>query len=925
MNSVEKEGPVGASPPSQANGSVKEKQGNTTMERQERQAESNVTPFPAIPKRTRPEVDMTVFTKSGGHLSKEIYLVNGRVEKDGSKCRMSDGVAARAVLGGKSGRPSSGLAGLIESLKRNQAIALGRLGEGIGSSVAIATKRRADPNSDTCVARSADNIGYSPGKPAFMLLDTDTKGAPPTVRGKLAEVGIEAMVAEVLPEITSTDRVFRASTSAGLFVKATEEPIGDAGGSHLYLLVKDGTDIERALKVLAQRLWLAGHGWIALARDGRMLPRQPVDTTVAGPERLVFEGGPILGADLGQDEEARRPRPTAGTAMETRVALPDLTKKERKDYDALVAAAEKAAEPEAAQVRTAYIEAEAEKLVKAGATPEAARATIEARSRGDLAGTDIIELADRTVAIVAEILTDPTKYHGKACADPVEGPGYGRSTAIIYCNQPEPIIRSFAHGEAIYRLHAGEAPKAKDIFSETTPYQTALTILTRDFTTDGHRAIHYHNSSWRRWSGKHYPDIEDGEIRQSLYRCLDNSLARIRVGDQTSIAPFNPTPAKVNCVIDALKAETHTSKEVIMPSWLDGTSIAPTELVPCQNGLLHLQTLKLYPHSPTYFNANVLSFDYDPCTREPMEWLKFLGQIMPDDAEAISCLQEMFGLLLTSETKYQKIFMVVGPKRCGKGTIARVLVSLLGRDNTCSPTLASLSEHFGMTPLIGKQLATISDARLDAKSNKAVILERLLSVSGEDDLTIDRKHITAWNGRLSARFLILTNEVPTLPDMSGAFAGRLVVWELKESFFGREDLGLTEKLIAELPGILNWSIEGWQRLRKRGYFVPPSSSAQIQKDVEDLSCSILPFVESLCVIGKSEMVSTDVIYAEYQDWCRAEGIDRPRTKTWLGRDLRTHDRSLKKRRIEGTDYYVGISVRGKDKNGALLGGVKRKF
>jgi putative DNA primase/helicase len=38
---------------------------------------------------------------------------------------------------------------------------------------------------------------------------------------------------------------------------------------------------------------------------------------------------------------------------------------------------------------------------------------------------------------------------------------------------------------------------------------------------------------------------------------------------------------------------------------------------------------------------------------------------------------------------------------------------------------------------------------------------------------------------------------------------------LTESFYGREDKALTEKLLTELPGILNWAIEGYVRRRLR--------------------------------------------------------------------------------------------------------------
>ena len=225
----------------------------------------------------------------------------------------------------------------------------------------------------------------------------------------------------------------------------------------------DGADIPRALAVLAQRLWLAGYGWIALARDGKLLVRQPMDTAVAGPERLVFEGGPVLGAGLGQDQEARRPRAMPGVALNTRTTIPDLTEDEQARYDALVAEAKEAIKPQADKVRAEYIEGEVEKLVKtAEVAKERARLFVLARSRGDLGGDDVIEFQDDTTATVAQILDNPSTYHGKACADPIEGRDYGRSTAAVYCDQGTPIVHSFAHGGSKYRLYAGDPPEELD-------------------------------------------------------------------------------------------------------------------------------------------------------------------------------------------------------------------------------------------------------------------------------------------------------------------------------------------------------------------------------------------------------------------------------------------------------------------------------
>ena len=111
------------------------------------------------------------------------------------------------------------------------------------------------------------------------------------------------------------------------------------------------------------------------------------------------------------------------------------------------------------------------------------------------------------------------------------------------------------------------------------------------------------------------------------------------------------------------------------------------DLIACRNGLLNIRSGALLPHTPYLFNVNSLPFDYDPEASRPEEWLKFLNQLWPDDKQSRRTLQEIFGLLLTPDTSHQKIFMTVGPKRSGKGTIGRVLTELLGKDNVVNPTL----------------------------------------------------------------------------------------------------------------------------------------------------------------------------------------------------------------------------------------------
>jgi putative DNA primase/helicase len=285
------------------------------------------------------------------------------------------------------------------------------------------------------------------------------------------------------------------------------------------------------------------------------------------------------------------------------------------------------------------------------------------------------------------------------------------------------------------------------------------------------------------------------------------------------------------------------------------------------------------------FTTNALDFDYDSNAPTPVRWLSFLQGLWPEDPPSIDLLQEWFGYCLTLDTRQQKMLLIVGPRRSGKGTIGRVLTQLAGQANVCGPTTTSLAGPFGLQPLIGKSLAIVSDARFHGESILTV-LERLLCISGEDTLTIDRKHMPSVTMTLPTRFVFFTNELHRLTDASAALAGRFLTLRLTRSFYGCEDMQLTEKLLTERPGILLWAIQGWLRLRDRGHFVQPESVREAVRELEDLASPVGAFVRECCVVAPGQCIEAGRLYEAWKQFCIELGRDHPGTAQTFGRDLR---------------------------------------
>jgi len=227
------------------------------------------------------------------------------------------------------------------------------------------------------------------------------------------------------------------------------------------------------------------------------------------------------------------------------------------------------------------------------------------------------------------------------------------------------------------------------------------------------------------------------------------------------------------------------------------------------------------------------------------------------------------------------------PMQCGE-IVQRALAKGYWQTKGATPgaTLyaAVLRECAAKGP-IGKSLAIVSDARFRG-DDISTVAERLLCISGEDPITIDRKYLTAVTLRLPTRFMFLSNDLPQFTDASGALAGRFMVLRLTQNWFGREDLGLEARLTAELPGILLWALQGWVRLHERGRFVQPASSDDVIRELEDLTSPVGAFVRERCVVGSSHSVEAGGLLAAWKEYCVSVGRDRVGTAALFGRNLR---------------------------------------
>jgi putative DNA primase/helicase len=481
---------------------------------------------------------------------------------------------------------------------------------------------------------------------------------------------------------------------------------------------------------------------------------------------------------------------------------------------------------------------------------------------------------------------------------------------------------------------AAVLPAPRALEETDDPHRLAQLYLAGGLADDGEVTVRFWNSDWYRWGGEAYRQVPEADVRAGLTKAITAEFDRISVlGQAIAIVPGGDeegergrrrrarkvTTALVNNALQALKSETFVPSDVEPPAWLGEEGPVPAnEVLVARNGLVHLPALMEgreanWPLTPRLFTTVALDYAIERGAAAPAAWLDFLGDLWPGDAESVGLLQEWFGYCLTQDTGQQKILLVVGPKRSGKGTIAKVLRALVGPGNVAGPTLGSLSSNFGMAPLMNKPVAVISDARFSGRpAEQAVVIERLLSVSGEDTLTIDRKNREHLTVKLPTRFTILTNELPRLTDASAALPSRLLILQLRRSWYGDEDTTLGRRLLRERPGILLWAVEGLKRLRERGRFVQPASGEEAASRLVELSSPVTAFVQDRCELAADRSVAKGTLFEVWRLWCNESGHE-PGSQATFGKNLTaafTSIRTSRPREDGGrVNTYVGIGLR----------------
>lgn len=289
-----------------------------------------------------------------------------------------------------------------------------------------------------------------------------------------------------------------------------------------------------------------------------------------------------------------------------------------------------------------------------------------------------------------------------------------------------------------------------------------------------------------------------------------------------------------------------------------------------KNGLLNIYTRELKPHTPSFVSLVQSPVEYDPEAKCPI-WLGCIKAWMegPELEKKSLLLQQFSGYCLSSSMQYDKALFLVGDGGNGKSTFVDTISRVIGQDATSHIDLEGLYGQYGMKGLIGKRLNIIEEVHGNYyQSNK---LKKL--ISGEP-VTIDIKYKDQFSFRPQTKFIFAVNIMPRVDDTSTATERRICSVLFRNNFRNnpntalRSDAGL---LAGELPGILNWMLDGAKNLSESVGFVITQEQVAMLAEYRQENSSVEGFIAECVEVDEEATINNRELYEEYKSYCIKDG------------------------------------------------------
>jgi putative DNA primase/helicase len=413
------------------------------------------------------------------------------------------------------------------------------------------------------------------------------------------------------------------------------------------------------------------------------------------------------------------------------------------------------------------------------------------------------------------------------------------------------------------------------------PHLTDLGNAQRIYTRHG-RDLHYCHpwKSWFVWDGRRWALDETAEVVRrakdtirAFQKETQSKLARVSdIEDEDKRTQEKKAVVRdfqhglcwednrnLERSIASLRSEPSVP---VLPSQLDSHH----RLLNLANGTLDLDTATLRPHDRADLLTKLGPVEYDAGARCPL-WLSFLNRIMDGNTDLIDYLQRLVGYGLTADVSEQSIWFFHGAGANGKSTFLSTVLALMGDYGmqAVSDLLmvkANESHPTERADLLGKRFV----CTIETEEGKRLAESLMKQLTGEDRIRARRMRQDFFEFQPTHKIIMAANHKPVIRGRDLAVWRRIKLVPFTVTIPEEEkDKQLPKKLRAELPGILNWAVDGYRRWAAHGMAEPDevrAATAEYQRE-QDL---VAAFIAECCCVLADARVKSSLLFESYKNW-----------------------------------------------------------
>jgi putative DNA primase/helicase len=450
-----------------------------------------------------------------------------------------------------------------------------------------------------------------------------------------------------------------------------------------------------------------------------------------------------------------------------------------------------------------------------------------------------------------------------------------------------------------------------------TPLPANLPDLTCFGESDADNALRVHavaggnfhfvseTGQWLVWDGCRWTPDKDGKMVRLFLNVMDGTarqgLAAGKGGE--SLVKFSMRcrdSAKVASGLAMLKSVqgvTISANDLDADPWILGT---PT-------GMIDLKTGRAIEPDKRLLVTKSIACDLDPGATCPI-WERVIHTATAGDVELIRFLKAWTGYTLTGSVKEECLAFLHGTGANGKGTFTECMRALMSDYALTAPeSLFTADRNSSATNDIARLAGCRMACAAELDENASFAESRLKAITGRDAITARFLHREFFDFQPTHKLWISGNHKPSVRGVDHGIWRRIRLIPFTVTIPKEErDLDLAEKLRNELPGILNWAIEGCLDWQREGLKTPQcvANATAAYQAAEDV---VGQFLDDVTETDTKQRTLQSSLFEAYSVWAEKQGIREAMSANMLNRKL--EERGFRKIKVNGSRFWGDIALK----------------